>query len=38
MSEIRAVGDFNLVSAEIITSAGFKINIKSKIDEAAYLV
>ena len=29
MSEIRAVGDFNLVTAEIITSAGLKINIKS---------
>ena len=29
MSEIRAVGDFNLATAEIITSAGLKINIKS---------
>ena len=29
MSEIRAVGDFNLVTAEIITSAGLKINIKT---------
>ena len=31
MSEIRAVGDFNLATAEIITSAGLKINIKSNI-------
>ena len=29
MSEIRAVGDFNLATAEIITSAGLKINIKT---------
>ena len=31
MSEIRAVGDFKLVTAEIITSAGIKINIKPNI-------
>ena len=31
MSEIRAAGDFNLATAEIITSAGLKINIKSNI-------
>ena len=31
MSEIRAVGDFNLATAEIITSAGSKLNIKSNI-------
>ena len=28
MSEIRAAGDFNLATAEIITSTGAKINIK----------
>ena len=31
MSEIRAVGDFKLATAEIITSAGSKLNIKSNI-------
>ena len=31
MTEIRSVGDFNLATAEIITSAGIKINIKSNI-------
>ena len=31
MSEIRAVGDFKLATAEIITSAGLKVNIKSNI-------
>lgn len=31
MTEIRAVGDFNLATAEIITSAGAKINIESNI-------
>ena len=28
MSEIRAAGDFNLATAEIITSTGAKINIR----------
>ncbi len=31
MAEIRSVGDFNLATAEIITSAGLKINIKPNI-------
>ena len=31
MTEIRAVGDFNLATAEIITSSGAKINIESNI-------
>ena len=31
MTEIRSVGDFNLATAEIITSAGIKISIKSNI-------
>ena len=31
MAEIRSVGDFNLATAEVITSAGLKINIKPNI-------
>ena len=31
MSEIRSVGDFSLVTAEVITSTGIKINIKPNI-------
>ena len=31
MAEIRAVGDFNLATAEIITSAGLKLNIQPNI-------
>ena len=31
MAEIRSVGDFKLATAEIITSAGIKINIKPNI-------
>ena len=31
MTELRSVGDFNLATAEIITSSGAKINIESNI-------
>ena len=33
MTEIRAAGDFNLTSAEILTSSGTLINIKSNISQ-----